>query len=71
MMLFIKKKKEQKLTREVQVSDAKLGTLDVYWQVHFATARQILDVAVAAMLRSSRNGASTLLRNLCGGGRIC
>lgn len=30
--------KRQKLTRKVQVSDAELGTLDVYWQVHFATA---------------------------------
>jgi len=50
--------------REVQIADRELRTLDVHWQVDFGATRQVLDVAVAAVLRSTWNRASTLFANL-------
>ena len=42
---------------EVQVADAELGPLDVHRQVDLAAAAKVLDVAVAAVLGASRDGA--------------
>lgn len=47
--------------REVQIADRELGTLDMDREVHLAAAREVLDVAVAAVLRAAGDGAGTLL----------
>ena len=44
--------------REVQVADRELGALDVDGQVDFAAAGQVLDVAVASVLRATGHSAS-------------
>ena len=49
---------------EVQVAHAELGALDVHGQVHFAAARQVLDVAVAAVFGTAGDGARALFANL-------
>lgn len=43
--------------REVQVADGELGALDVHGQVDLAAAREVLDVAVAAMFGAAGDGA--------------
>jgi hypothetical protein len=60
--------------REVQVSNAEFGALDVHWQVHFAASRKVFDVTIPSMLWTSWNGSCSLLSNLleqirigCGG----
>lgn len=44
--------------REMQVADGKSGTLDVDWKVDLGASGQVLDVAVTAVLWSTRNRAS-------------
>jgi hypothetical protein len=43
--------------RKVQVADGELGPLDVHRQIHFGPAREVLDVAVAAVLGPAGDGA--------------
>lgn len=50
--------------RKVQITNGELGSLDVHWKVDFATAGQVLDIAVAAVLGSTRNGSCSLFANL-------
>lgn len=53
-----------KHTRKVQISHAKLRAFDVYREVHLASSRQVLDVAVAAVLGAAGDGAGALLADL-------
>jgi hypothetical protein len=48
----------------MQVSNAELSSFDMYRQVNFATSREVLDVAVTAMLRAAWNCPCTLISNL-------
>ena len=52
------------LTREVQVSDAEFGALDMHWQVDFAAAREVLDITVTAVLGATGDCPSALLADL-------
>jgi hypothetical protein len=47
--------------REMQIPDRELGPLDMHRQVNLAAARQVLDVAVAAVLRAARDRAGALV----------
>lgn len=49
---------------EVQVSDTELGALDVDREIDLRATRQVLDVAVASVLRPTWNCACTLPANL-------
>lgn len=48
----------------MQVTDRELGALDVHRQVDFTAAREILDIAVAAVLGSAGDGARPFLADL-------
>lgn len=52
------------LTRKVQIPHTEARAFDVHGQVDLASSRQVLDVAVAAVLWATRDGASTFARNL-------
>ena len=52
------------VTGEMQIADAELGALDQHGQVDFAPSRQILDIAVAAVLGAARDGASAVAADL-------
>lgn len=52
------------LTGEVEVSDAEFGALDMHRQVDFAASREVLDVAIAAVLGATRDRSSALLADL-------
>lgn len=45
----------------MQVSHGELRPLDVHRQIHFAAARQVLDVAVPAVLRTAGDRSSAFL----------
>lgn len=49
---------------EVQISNRELGARDVHGEVGLASARQVLDVAVPAMLGSAGDGAGALSADL-------
>lgn len=49
---------------EMQVPDAEFRALDVDGQVHFAAAREVLDVAVAAVLGAAGHGAGAFAADL-------
>lgn len=51
-------------TREMQISDRELCAFDVDGQVDLAATRQILDVAVPAMLRAARDRPGTFFPDL-------
>ena len=46
--------------REMQVPNRELGPLDMHRQVNLAAARQVLDIAVAAVFRATGDSSSTL-----------
>lgn len=52
------------LTRKVQIPHTEACAFDVHGQVNLASSRQVLDVAVAAVLWATRDGASTFARDL-------
>jgi hypothetical protein len=52
----------------VKIADAKLGARDVNRQENLAASAQVLDIAVAAVLRSPGDGASPLSTDA--GGRV-
>ena len=50
--------------REMEITDAELGTRDVHRQVHLAATREVLDVAIAAVLRAAGDRARALAADL-------
>jgi hypothetical protein len=52
------------LTREVEISDAEFGAFDMHWQVDFTASGEVLDVAIAAVLWSTRDRPGALLSDL-------
>ena len=48
----------------MQVSNREFRPLHMYRQVHLTSSRQILDITIPAVLRTTRDGASTLFANL-------
>jgi hypothetical protein len=50
----------EELTRKVKIADAKFGPWDMDRQEDLAAAAEVLDIAVAAMLRSPGDGTSPL-----------
>ena len=50
--------------REVQITHGELGAFDMDWQVDLRPTGQVLDITVAAVLRSTWNGTGTLFANL-------
>lgn len=48
----------------MQISNGELGAGDVDWQVDLAAAREVLDIAVSAMLWTTRNRTSSLFADL-------
>jgi hypothetical protein len=57
--------------REMQIADGELRSLDVYGEVHFAAAREILDIAVAAVLGAAGDGTSALFADFLFGLFVC
>lgn len=47
--------------REMQIPNRELGPLDMHRKVNLAAARQVFDVAVAAVLRATRDRAGALV----------
>ena len=52
------------LTGKMQVADTELGAFDVHRKVDLAPARQVLDVAIAAMLWTSWNSPGAFFADL-------
>jgi hypothetical protein len=59
------------LTGKVQVAHTKLGTSNMHRQIHLAAPAQVLDITVAAMLRSSRNRPGALLSHFFLDSGVC
>ena len=51
-------------TRKVQVAHTELGSLDMNWQIDFATAGEILDIAIATVFRATWNGPGSFFADL-------
>jgi len=46
--------------REMQIAYAELRALDVHWEIYFAAARQVLDIAVTSMFWAARDRSRAL-----------
>jgi hypothetical protein len=57
--------------REMQIADGELRSLHVHGKVHFAATRQVLDIAVAAVLGAPWNRASALFADFLFGCFVC
>jgi hypothetical protein len=57
--------------REMQIPDGELRSLHVHGKVHFAATRQVLDIAVAAVLGAPWNRASALFADFLFGCFVC
>jgi hypothetical protein len=53
-----------KLTGEMQITTAELGTLDKHRQVHFATPGKVLNVTISTVLWSAWNSPCALFADL-------
>jgi hypothetical protein len=57
--------------REMQIPNRKLRPLDMHRQVHLASAREVLDVAVAAVFGAAGDRAGAFLADFFFGGGVC
>jgi hypothetical protein len=64
--------------REMQITHAELRTLDVHWEIYFAAARQVLDIAVPSVFRAAGDRSRALfphflfdLRGRASGMHVC